>query len=199
MSRNPTLVHARVQARGRSPRRRPRQRHPGRPRPRHQCQHHPPLASPASRRRFASISRKRQPTRRGDRPAQTRAATLAGAGGDPKKSRRYRQLALAVRYRMIEEEHGRRSVRAMCEALGVAPSAYYAWRCAPRERAGTEPTGACSSRSGRSTARAARRTARSGSTPSLRARGIACGKNRVARLMREHDIRARRPSGGRRR
>jgi hypothetical protein len=29
---------------------------------------------------------------------------------------------------MIEEEHGRRPVRAMCEALDVAPSAYYAWR-----------------------------------------------------------------------
>lgn len=38
---------------------------------------------------------------------------------------------------MIEEEHGRRPVRAMCEALGVTPSAYYAWRSRPeseRER-----------------------------------------------------------------
>ena len=39
---------------------------------------------------------------------------------------------------MIKQEHGRRSVRAMCEAFGVAPSAYYAWHGRPesvKERA----------------------------------------------------------------
>lgn len=93
---------------------------------------------------------------------------------------------------MIEEEHGRRSVRAMCEALGVAPSAYYAWRTRP------ETEQARSDRRLLVEVRAVHRE--SGETygalrvhAELRARGVACGKNRVARLMREHDVRARRP------
>ena len=93
---------------------------------------------------------------------------------------------------MIEEDHDRRSVRAMCDALAVAPSAYYAWRLRPEtERARAD-------RRLLVEIRAIHRE--SGETygalrvhAELRARGIVCGKNRVARLMREHDVRARRP------
>ncbi len=93
---------------------------------------------------------------------------------------------------MIEEDHGRRSVRAMCDALAVAPSAYYAWRVRP------ETDKARADRRLLVEIRAVHRE--SGETygalrvhAELRARGVACGKNRVARLMREHDVRARRP------
>lgn len=94
---------------------------------------------------------------------------------------------------MIEEGHGRRSVRAMCEALGVAPSAYYAWRSRPeseRARADRRLLVAIQAvhRESRQTYGALRVHAE------LRACGIGCGKNRVARLMREHDVRARRPN-----
>jgi transposase InsO family protein len=93
---------------------------------------------------------------------------------------------------MVEEDHRRRSVRALCEALGVSASGYYAWRSRPEsERARTD-------RRLLVEIRAVHRE--SGGTygalrvhAELRARGVACGKNRVARLMREHDVHARRP------
>lgn len=93
---------------------------------------------------------------------------------------------------MIEEGHGRRSVRALCEALAVSSSAYYAWRSRPEsERARAD-------RALLVEIRAVHRE--SGATygalrvhAELKARGVACGKNRVARLMHEHDVRARRP------
>lgn len=93
---------------------------------------------------------------------------------------------------MIEEEHGRRSVRAMCEALGVAPSAYYAWRSRPESERGRADRRLLVEiravhRESRQTYGALRVHAE------LRARGVACGRNRVARLMREHGVRARRP------
>ena len=93
---------------------------------------------------------------------------------------------------MIEEEHGRRPVRAVCEALGVSPSAYYAWRSRPeskREQADRRllvEIGAVH-RESRGTYGALRVHAE------LKARGVRCGKNRVARLMCEHGVRARRP------
>ncbi len=93
---------------------------------------------------------------------------------------------------MIEEDHGRRAVRAMCEALAVSPSAYYAWRARPE----TEKVRA--DRRLLTEVRAVHRE--SGETygalrvhAELRARGVVCGKTRIARLMREHDVRARRP------
>lgn len=93
---------------------------------------------------------------------------------------------------MIEEERARRSVRAMCEALGVAPSAYYAWRARPES---------AKERADRRLLVEIRTVHReSGGTygalrvhAELKARGVTCGKNRVARLMREHGVRARRP------
>ena len=93
---------------------------------------------------------------------------------------------------MIKQEHGRRSVRAMCEAFGVAPSAYYAWHGRPesvKERADRALLVEIRAvhRESRETYGALRVYAE------LRARGVACGKNRVARLMRENDIRSRRP------
>jgi transposase InsO family protein len=80
----------------------------------------------------------------------------------------------------------------MCEALGVAPSAYYAWRSRPEsERERTDRRLLVEIRSVHR---------ESGGTygalrvhAELRSRGVACGKNRVARLMREHAVRARLP------
>jgi transposase InsO family protein len=80
----------------------------------------------------------------------------------------------------------------MCEALAVSSSGYYDWRSRPEsERA----------RADRRLLVAIRTVHReSGETygalrvhAELKARGVACGKNRVARLMREHGVRARLP------
>ncbi len=93
---------------------------------------------------------------------------------------------------MIEEEHGRRSVRAMCEALGVAPSAYYDWRSRPPSaravedrRLGVEIRAV--HRESRQTYGVRRIHAE------LQARGVACGRQRAGRLMREAGLVARGP------
>ena len=93
---------------------------------------------------------------------------------------------------MIEEERTRRPVRALCEALGVAPSAYYAWRRRPEsERAKADRRLLVEIRTVHRESRGTYGALRVHAE--LRARGVACGKNRVARLMREHGIRAKRP------
>ena len=92
----------------------------------------------------------------------------------------------------MEEHRGSYGVRAMCEALAVSSSGYYGWRTRPEsERA----------RADRRLLVAIRAVHReSGGTygalrvhAELKARSVTCGKNRVARLMREHGIRARLP------
>lgn len=78
----------------------------------------------------------------------------------------------------------------MCRALKVSTSGYYAWRSRPESE---------SSRSNRVLlveikAAYERKKRRYGSPRifrDLKARGIKCGENRVARLMREHGVRAK--------
>lgn len=93
---------------------------------------------------------------------------------------------------MIQQEEVHHPVRTMCRALGVSPSAYYAWRSRPESRRERSDRALLVEiravhRESRGTYGALRVHAE------LRARGVRCGKNRVARLMREHEIRARRP------
>ena len=93
---------------------------------------------------------------------------------------------------MIEEDHGKRSVRAMCAALGVSPSGYYAWRsrsASAREVEDRRLTVEVRAvhRESRGTYGAPRVHAE------LRARGVACSKKRVARLMREAGVTGKAP------
>ena len=91
---------------------------------------------------------------------------------------------------MIQQEGG--PVRSLCQALGVSASAYYDWRRrAPSAREVEDrrlavEVGAVS-RESRQTYGARRIHAE------LRARGTACGRHRVARLMRESGLVARGP------
>lgn len=97
---------------------------------------------------------------------------------------------------MIQREEAAHSVRAMCRALGVSPSGYYAWRSRPasarevEDRRLTVEVRAVH-RESRGTYGAPRVHAE------LRARGVACSKKRVARLMREAGVTGKAP--GRRR
>lgn len=95
-----------------------------------------------------------------------------------------------MRYGFIASYRRRFSVSAMCRVLGVSRSGYYAWR----ERAPSNR-----SRANAELVRAIRRVhARSSETygsprvhRALCAGGLMCGRNRVARLMRVTDIRAK--------
>ena len=93
---------------------------------------------------------------------------------------------------MIDEERGRMPVRVLCEALGVSTSAYYEWRSRPPSAREVEDRRLAVEvravhRESRQTYGARRIHAE------LCARGVACGRHRVARLMREHGLVARGP------
>jgi transposase InsO family protein len=93
---------------------------------------------------------------------------------------------------MIEEEEGTLAVRAMCRALKVSPSAYYDWRSRPASAREVEDRRLAVEvravhRESRQTYGARRIHAE------LQDRGVACGRHRVARLMREHGLVARGP------
>lgn len=93
---------------------------------------------------------------------------------------------------MIDEERGRVPVRVLCQGLGVSTSAYYDWRGrtpsarAVEDRRLAVEVGAVY-RESRQTYGARRIHAE------LQDRGIACGRHRVARLMRESGLVARGP------
>lgn len=95
-----------------------------------------------------------------------------------------------MKFAFIEENHQAHPVRIMCVALDVSPSGYYRWRQRPvstrereNRRLGAEV---------RAVFGASRETyGRERIQRELRARGIRCGETRVARLMRQHGLRAK--------
>ena len=93
------------------------------------------------------------------------------------------------KYEFIKANHGKHSVRMMCRLLGVAPSGYYAWLKNPKSNRARED------------ARLLRLIRASFKTSQgvygaprvfldLREAGETCSKHRVARLMRENNMRA---------
>ena len=93
-------------------------------------------------------------------------------------------------YRFIEEHKGRWPVRLLCETLEVSSASYYAWRQRPRSRRRQRHDALLVE------VRAihAEFQARYGSPrihAELEARGHDCCVNTVARLMHDHDIRAK--------
>ena len=93
---------------------------------------------------------------------------------------------------MIQDREGTGSVRVACRALGVSTSAYYEWRGrAPSAREVEDRRLAVEVRAVHRESRqtyGARRV-----HAELRARGVECGRHRVARLMREGGLVARGP------
>lgn len=95
-----------------------------------------------------------------------------------------------MKYGFMEDHRDRFRVKSMCKALRVSRSGYYAWRNrgpSARQHANEQLLGHI---------REAHNRNRSiyGSpriTAELNEQGIRCGKNRVARIMREHGIRGK--------
>ena len=92
-----------------------------------------------------------------------------------------------MRYQYIREHREEFSVKRMCQLLGVTRSGYYAWRPdkhSPREKANLELVEQIRSEFKRS-----RRTYGSPRIQvALQRKGVACGRHRVARLMRNEGI-----------
>ena len=94
-----------------------------------------------------------------------------------------------MRYRFIEEQRESYKIKRMCGVLKVSRSGYYAWqRRQPslRQRGNEELL-----RQIRQIHTQSRRLYGSPRVAAeLKKQGVRCGKNRVARIMREHSIRA---------
>ena len=93
---------------------------------------------------------------------------------------------------MIDDERGRIPVRVLCDALGVSTSAYYDWRSRPLSARAAED------RRLEVEVRAVHRESRQTYGvrrvhAELQARGVACGRQRAGRLMREGGLVARGP------
>jgi putative transposase len=97
-----------------------------------------------------------------------------------------------MKYRFIEAHHEEYAVKVMCRVLKVSRSGYYDWR--KRKPSARDLANA---RLLRAIKRIFRRSRKTYGSPrihaELKAQGTRCSRNRVARLMRKHGIRARRP------
>ncbi|HUF81590.1 MAG TPA: IS3 family transposase [Burkholderiales bacterium] len=117
-------------------------------------------------------------------------ARLAEERDIPKKSGGLLRQGYAMRFAFIQAHAGIWHVRTMCRVLEVSKAGYYAWRARP----------VCARRRSDVVLTAQLRVLHHGvkqryGSPrlqqELRARGVVCGKNRVARLMRAAGLRAK--------
>ena len=97
-----------------------------------------------------------------------------------------------MRYQFVADHHHQYPVTALCHALDLTRSGYYAWRDRPASRQ------ACENERLVAEMRVIHREykGRYGSprmAEELRSRGLPCGEHRVARLMRQEGIRAKSP------
>jgi transposase InsO family protein len=94
-----------------------------------------------------------------------------------------------MKYGFMEEHREAYKAKSMCEALKVSRSGYYAWRTrrpSPRQRDNEELLG----RIREVHAQSRRLYGSPRITAALNEQGLRCGKNRVARIMKDHSIRA---------
>jgi transposase InsO family protein len=94
-----------------------------------------------------------------------------------------------MKYRFMDEHKGRYSVKSMSEVLRVSRSGFYAWKCRqPSKRQRENEALVYQIREAHAKSRRLYGSPRI--TAELNGLGYRCGKNRVARLMTEHSIRA---------
>jgi putative transposase len=96
-----------------------------------------------------------------------------------------------MRFRFIEDHRAVFMVRVMCAVLEVSASGYYAWRGRPESARARGNRAVLVDAIRRVHADSRRRYGSPRVHAALRAEGSRAGRNRVARLMRRHGIRAR--------
>jgi transposase InsO family protein len=95
-----------------------------------------------------------------------------------------------VRYRFVHQHVQQFPITLLCRVLEVSPSGYYAWRTrpeSPRQQANRALVGQIQAVQTHSRGTYGRRRVQA----QLRAQGVPCSANRVARLMRQHGLLAR--------
>lgn len=94
-----------------------------------------------------------------------------------------------MKYRFMDEHRGRYSVKRMCRVLRAGRSGYYAWRVRQPSKLQMDNE-ALVEQIKEAHAKSRRLYGSPRITAELNGLGYRCGKNRVARLMKEHSIRA---------
>ena len=92
-----------------------------------------------------------------------------------------------MKYRFIDRYSSEFRVERMCKVLGVSRSGYYGWR-RRQQRLRQGGDGQVGMEIKKSHTRSKEISGSPRITEDLRAKGIRCGKNRVARLMRNNGI-----------
>src|SRR3954465_11732692 len=128
----------------------------------------------------------------GDLPASPRERSAAPGARHFRKGCGALLGSAEMRFRLIEDQRDVWPVRVLCDALGVSPSGYYAWRSrpeSPREIANRERP------SDIRRVHAEHRGRHGGPRihAELRAAGHSVSRKRVERVMRRHGIRAHAP------
>ena len=95
-----------------------------------------------------------------------------------------------MKYRFIDRYSSEFRVERMCKVLGVSRSGYYGWRKRPQSKRRRENDQVLMEIQ-KSHKRSKEIYGSPRITEDLRAKGIRCGKNRVARIMRNNGIVAR--------
>ena len=129
---------------------------------------------------------------RGDPPPAEGARARADGARHFKKGHRHLLGPAAMRFRFVEDHREAFPVRAMCAALEVSASGYYAWRGRPESARAAADRGLLPEIR-RVHAESRRRYGSPRVHAALRAEGVRVGRHRVARLMRSHGIRAAAP------
>ena len=128
----------------------------------------------------------------GNLPPSPRERSSAYGARHFKKSCGHLLGTAEMRFRLIEDQRDVWPVRVMCDALSVSPSGFYAWRSrpeSPRKMANRELLVEIR----RVHAQHRERYGAPRIHAELRAEGYGASRKRVARLMRQHGIRARAP------
>src|SRR5690554_189787 len=153
------------------------------------------MAQRARPRRRAHLPRQRQARRDRPRARPARERPLEGGARHLKKSRPYLGAAPPLRYLCIETLSSHHAVRTLCRVLKVSVSGFYAWRkrgLSRREQQNRQlkqqiEAVFVASKQAYGSPRVYRTLVR---------QGVCCSENRVARLMREQGLQAKK---GRRR
>ena len=151
------------------------------------------MAQGAGRTRFPSLSRQwaSNGTGGGSTPTQARVGDRQAGARHPKKGNRPLFARKTVRYQFIEEHRHEYSIARMCRVLDVSVSGYYAWgKRLPSQHSRKDAELADQIN------RVFQANRRVYASPrvhaELQAQGIMCARKRVARLMREQQLCAKR-------
>src|SRR5690606_9304799 len=120
----------------------------------------------------------------GTRAASSGESDAQGGARDPGKGGSLLREGVEVRFRFIDAEKARHPVEMLCRLMQVSRSGFYAWRTrAESARARANRALLCEIREIHQASRGVYGSPRVWFE--LKARGQACGRHRVARLMRE--------------